>query len=54
MFKLYLKQGYHVTWNVEKVQKVKSPMVAKTNKERIMVLLKCVMYNSKRSRFMKN
>ena len=47
-----LKQCYHNVWRVEKIQKVKI-QVARRKNERIMILLKCAVYDSKKSKFIK-
>ena len=47
-----LKQCYHNVWSVEKIQKVKI-QVARRKNGRIMILLKCAVYDIKKSKFIK-
>ena len=50
-FALHLKQSYHIVESVKKQSK--NPRVAKWNKGKLMLLSKCVVCESKKSRFFK-
>ena len=47
-FKLYIKKCYYIAWSVEKIQKVKIQDI-----KRIMLLSKCAVCGSKKSKFIK-
>ena len=47
-FSLFLKQ--HYLKNLRKIEKVKSPKVARTKNRRVMVLSKCAVCDSKKSK----
>ena len=51
-FDPYIKHCYCIVWSVEKTES-KNIQVTKTNKEKIMLLTKCVVWNSKKSRLIK-
>ena len=46
----HIKQCWHIFWNVEEKQNVKTPGLRK-NKGQIMLISECTVNNSKRSRF---
>ena len=52
-----MKQCYHVVWRVEKKNNnkktTKNPKIAKARNGRAMLLSKCAMCDSKKSKFMK-
>ena len=48
-----MKQCYRVVWSVEKIHKVKNPKAIKTKNVRIILLPDCTVWNSKKSRFVK-
>ena len=51
-FSLFIKQCYQFVWSVEKIQKVKIPKLQRPN-GRIMLLLKCAVCDSKKSKSIK-
>ena len=51
--KLYIKQCYGIVWSVEKNTSSKNPEVLRTKNETIMLLSKCKVCDSKRSKFIK-
>ena len=52
-FKLYKKHCYLIVQSVEKIQKVKILNLSKQKNGRIMLLSKCSMCNSKKSKYLK-
>ena len=50
---LIIKHGYVIVWSVEKKTDSENPRVIKTNKGRLMILSKWAMYDSKKSKFIK-
>ena len=51
-FILFLKQCCHIIWNVEKIES-KNPSIVKTKNGRIILLSKCAVCDSKKSKFIK-
>ena len=51
--KLYIKQCYHILWSVEKIQKVKIQKLRGPKSEKIMLLSKCVVCDTKKTKFKK-
>ena len=50
---LFIRQCYHFAWRVEKIQKIKIQKLQGEKTRRIMLLSKCVVCYSKKSKFMK-
>ena len=46
-FILFIKQCYYIVWNVEKIQKVKNPKDVEIKNQRIKILSKCAVCDSK-------
>ena len=44
---------YHISWSIEKIQKVKNPKVSRTKNGRIILLLISAVFDSKKSKFIK-
>ena len=44
---------YHISWGIEKMQKVKNPKVSRTKNGRIILLLISAVFDSKKSKFIK-
>ena len=52
-FSLFIIQCYRPVWSVEKNIESKNPKFVKTENTTIMLLSKCAVYDSKKSRFIK-
>ena len=48
-----MKEFYHIVSSVEKIQKIKTPKMAKINKGKLIFLSKCAVWDSKKLRFIK-